>query len=221
VKTRMMCAAALLLTVLAGAATVPAIAATTTPELLQRGGQWMALRAGYVKGTGKVAPNGLVGFGFGYRRFMLDNWSMGAFASYDLLGRFGDAAEIQVPLTLELVRHTRWGAAVYPYIGLGAGAYYTKLYRTGEDQSGFTPGRFVTLGVNTPVQKNGMLGLDIRLAQVERTDGNPAFPGPDGSRPKVDDLLVIQAKNSYVTYNNDESKMRSIWSMKIEYTFAF
>jgi hypothetical protein len=219
VKTRMTCAAALMAVALACAATAPAIAAD--PDILARGSQWMSLRAGYVKVTGDVAPNGLVGGGFGYRRFVLNRWSVGAFASYELLGRFDRAAEIQVPLAVEVVRHSRWGAAVYPYVGVGAGAFYHKLYRTGEDVSNFSPGRYLTAGAQAPVSKNSMLGVDIRLAQVERPDDNPSFPGASAERAKIDDLLTQLRSGAVIDYNNDSSKMRSTWSIKFDYTITY
>lgn len=216
----MTCAAALLSVALACAAAVPAIAAGTDP-VLQRGSQWMSVRAGYVKATGDVAPNGLLGGGFGYRRFVLDKWSVGAFAHYELLGRFGKASEIEVPLTIEVLRHSRWGAAVYPYAGIGAGAFYHKLYRTGADWAGFRPGRYLVFGAQTPVQKNAMLGLDVRLAQVDRLDANPAFPGPPDGRPKVDDLLTDSARGPVIMFANEEGKMRSVWSIKFDYTLTY
>jgi hypothetical protein len=189
--------------------------------VLARGTQWMSLRAGYVKSMGDYQPDGLMGGGFGYRRFVLDHWSFGGFANYELLGRFGRAADIQVPITLEVARHSRWGAAVYPYVGVGAGAFFQKVYRTGVDRSGMVPGRYVTMGAYTPVQKNAMLGLDIRLAQVERTDNNPAFLGPWAERPKVDDLLGYLKQGPVIYYDNDESKMHTIWSFKLDYTLTF
>ncbi len=219
-KTRMTCAAALMVMALACAATVPAIAADSSISL-DRGSQWVSVRAGYVKSTGDLTADGLMGGGFGYRRFVLDKWSFGAFVNYELLGRFGRAAEIQVPLTLEVVRHSRWGAAVYPYVGLGAGAFYQKLYRTGADEARFSPGRYLTAGLSTPVRKNAMLGLDIRLAQVERHDDNPAFRGPDGARPKVDDLLSQLPQGPVIVHNNDQGKMHSTWSFKFDYTITY
>jgi hypothetical protein len=48
-------------------------------------------RAGYAKVAGDVVPDGMIGLGFGYRRLVLDNWSVGAFAHYDVLGRFDQA----------------------------------------------------------------------------------------------------------------------------------
>jgi hypothetical protein len=224
---RMTCAAALMAVALAGVVAVPVFAAGSSDaagDILKRGSQWMSMRAGYAKVTGDAAPNGLVGAGFGYRRFVLDKWSVGGFAHYELLGRFGSAAEITVPLTLEVLRHTRWGAAVYPYAGIGAGAFYTKRYRTGADVSAFTPGRYLTFGMDLPVRRQGLLGLDVRMATVDQPDANPAFPGPDGSRPKIDDLLIDLRGSSEdipLLFSDMESKSRTIWSVKLDYTITY
>jgi hypothetical protein len=223
----MTCAAALMAVALAGAA-VPVFAADSSDaplDILKRGSQWMSVRAGYAKATGDQAPNGLVGGGFGYRRFVLDRWSVGTFVHYEWLGRFGTAAEISVPLTLEFVRHSRWGAAAYPYVGIGAGAFYHKLYRTGADVSGFTPGRYLTCGVQVPVRRQGFLGLDLRLASVDKLDANPVFPGPDGDRAKIDDLLVglkVPASASMpLLFDASESKSRTLWSLKLDYSITY
>jgi hypothetical protein len=185
----------------------------------------MSVRAGYAKGSGDEAPNGSVGGGFGYRRFVLDNWSVGSFVYYDLLGRFGSAAETAIPITLEVVRHSRWGAAVYPYAGIGAGVFYLKRYRTGADESVFTPGRYLTCGMHTPVSRRGLLGLDVRMATVDQLDANPVFSGPDGSRSKIDDLLVDlkgpASADMPLLFSETESKSRTLWSVKLDYSITY
>jgi hypothetical protein len=212
----------------AGAAAVSAPASGSSAaagDILKRGSQWMSVRAGYAKVSGDAAPNGLAGGGFGYRRFVLDKWSVGGFAHYELLGRLGDAAEIAVPITLEVVRHSRWGAAVYPYAGIGAGAFYHKRYRTGADESGFTPGRYLTGGMHIPVRKQGMLGFDVRMATVDQLDANPAFSGPDGSRAKIDDLLVglkgPASPDMPLLFSETASKSRTLWSVKLDYSITY
>ncbi len=212
------------------AAAPAARAADTAPAAdheWSRGSQWFSMRAGYAKGSGDFAPNGMVGYGFGYRRFVLDRWSIGAFVHHELLGRFGGAADIEVPMTVEIVRHTRWGAAFYPYAGVGAGAYYRKYYRTGQGFSGFDPGAYLTLGAHTPITKAGLLGLDIRLSRVDAPDENPVFSGPDASRLKVPDIVkkVPQPTpantTDWIPYNDFGSKMGVSWSVKLEYTIAY
>jgi hypothetical protein len=211
-----------------GGAAAPVSAAGSskaTADIFKRGSQWMSVRAGYAKVSGDQAPNGLVGGGFGYRRFVLDKWSVGGFAHYELLGRFGDAAEIGIPLTLELVRHSRWGAAVYPYAGIGGGVFYYKRDQTGADVSGFTPGRYLVCGMHRPVRKQGLLGLDVRMATVDSPDANPAFPGPDGNRAKLDDLLIDLKKPSGsdipLLFAQTKSKSRTLWSLKLDYSITY
>ena len=213
---------------LAGATAVPVPAAGSSDaagDILKRGSQWMSVRAGYAKVSGDAAPNGLVGGGFGYRRFVLDKWSVGSFAHYELLGRLGGAAEIEIPLTLEVVRHSNWGAAVHPYVGIGAGAFYHKRYRTGADESGFTPGRYLTCGMHTPVRRQGLLGLDVRMATVDKPDANPVFPGPAGDRSKIDDLLVDlkgpASHNMPLLFSETDSKSRTLWSVKLDYSITY
>ena len=225
---RVTCSAALVATVLACAVAVPASAAGsagTTDDAFKRGSQWLSVRAGYAKGSGEVAPDGLLGGGFGFRRFVLDKWSVGGFVHYELLGRFGEAMDISVPLTLEVLRHSRWGAAVYPYVGIGAGAFYHKQSRTGADVSGFTPGRYLTLGAQTPVRPRGLLGLDVRIASVDRLDDNPAFPGPDGNRMKVDDLIVPlkgpSGGDMPLFFDERAAKTRTLWSVKLDYSITY
>jgi outer membrane protein W len=227
-RYRMTCAAAMMAMALAGAATVPAFAAGSVESagsVLKRGSQWMLVRAGYAKGSGEVAADGLVGGGFGFRRFVLDRWAVGAFAHYDLLGRFGGAADISVPLTIEVTRHSRWGAAVYPYVGVGGGAFYTKLYRTGEDASGFTPGRYLTFGADFPIRRQSMIGIDVRMATVDKFDANPAFPGPAVDRQKIDDLLVSlkgpTSPGMPLLFNADEAKTRTLWSVKLDFSINY
>jgi opacity protein-like surface antigen len=213
---------------LAGAAAASAPAAGSSDasgDILKRGSQWMSVRAGYAKVSGDAAPNGLVGGGFGYRRFVLDKWSVGGFAHYELLGRLGDAAEIAVPFTLEVVRHARWGAAVYPYAGFGAGAFYHKRYRTGADESGFTPGRYLTGGMHVPVRKHGLIGLDVRMATVDKLDANPVFSGPNRGRSKIDDLLVDlkgpPRSDMPLLFSETESKSETLWSVKLDYSITY
>jgi hypothetical protein len=225
---RLTSATALLVSVLACAAAVPGFAAGSPgapADPFKRGSQWMSLRAGYAKATGEVAADGSMGCGFGYRRFVLDGWAFGGFVQYDVLGRFGSAAEISVPMTLEVTRHARWGSAFHPYVGIGAGAYYFKQYRTGADNSSFTPGRYLTFGAQTPVRAAGLLGIDVRMSSVDRPDANPVFPGPASGRDKLDDLLIKlrdkDQREHLVLFSDSDSKSRVLWSVKIDYSISY
>lgn len=227
-RYRMTCAAALMAVALAGAAAVPVFAAGSSDaagDVLKRGNQGMSVRAGYAKVSGDQVPGGLVGGGFGYRRFVLDKWSVGGFVHYELLGRFGGAAEIAVPFTLEVLRHAHWGVAGYPYAGIGAGAFYHKRYRTGADESGFAPGRYLVCGIQVPVHKRGFIGVDVRRAGVDKLDADPVFAGLDGDRHKLDDLLVElggpSGPDMPLLFSATESKSRTLWSVKLDYSITY
>jgi hypothetical protein len=225
---RVTCAAALVTAALTCVATLPAFAqgsADAAAVSLQRGTQWMSVQAGYAKGAGEIAPNGMVGGAIGYRRFVLDHWSVGGFVGCDLLGKFGGSADMDVPLTIEIARHTKWGSSAYPYFGFGVGAHYRKYYRTGEDISEFTPGRHVAVGVMAPIHKGGLLGLALRMTSVAKFDDNPVFPGADPGRRKLDDFLKdlkgTTASTMPLMYNNTDSKTRLLWSVKLDYTLTY
>jgi hypothetical protein len=225
---RVTCAAALVTAALTCAAALPAFAEGSADEAgisLQRGTQWMSVQAGYARGAGDIAPDGLIGGAFGYRRFVLDRWSVGGFVGCDLLGKFGGSADIDVPLIIEIARHSKWGSAVYPYFGFGMGAHYRKYYRTGEDVSEFTPGRHAAVGVMAPIHQGGLLGLSVRMTSVAKHDDNAVFPGPDPDRRKLDDFLEdlkgTTAETMPLMYLNTEAKNRLLWSIKLDYTLTY
>jgi len=141
----------------------------------QKGSSWISARAGYAKSASANAAPGLIGAGVGYARMWRQNWSLGAYLHDDLLGKFAASAEIEIPLTVELVRHSQWGAALHPYFGIGGGAFYHKYYRTGADASKVLAGEYLTFGANSMVNPHGVLGLDIRLASVKVPGGDPTF----------------------------------------------
>jgi hypothetical protein len=225
---RVTCAAALVTAALVLAAALPAFAQGSADDMgisLQRGTQWMSLQAGYARGSGDISPDGMVGGAIGYRRFVLDRWSAGGFIGLDLLGKFGGSADMDVPIVIEIVRHTKWGAAVYPYVGFGVGAHYRKYYRTGQDVSEFTPGRHATVGVMTPIHKGGLLGLSLRMTSVAKLNDNPVFPGPSADRRDLDDYLEdlkdTTAETMPLMYSNTESKTRLLWGVKLDYTLTY
>src|SRR5947207_2318962 len=91
-----------------------ASAATGDSINWSRGRQWLTIRAGYAKSQAPGAANGNVGAGIGYSRFLTRRWAVGAYVHDDLLGKFGGgASEIEIPFTVEVVRHTRWGTAFH------------------------------------------------------------------------------------------------------------
>ena len=183
-------AAHLALPVATRAATAPADSIHDMRSPWQPGRQWMSFRVGFAKSSVPEAADGSIGGGMGYARMLpgfhiwrftpLRKYSLGASIQLDQLGRFGTAAEIEVPVTAELVRHYQWGTPyLRPYLGIGGGAFYRKLYRSGRDFARVKPGAFLTFGVNTPLDPRQVLGLDLRVSRVngENEGGNPVF-GP-------------------------------------------
>jgi hypothetical protein len=147
--------------------------------------QWLSFRGGYAKSGGTNAPATGFGVGVGYTR-MLDQWkigpwtlfkhfSLGAHVHVEHFGSFGRASEYSIPMTVELDRHFRWTTYMRPYLGVGGGAYYRKFYRTGEDTGQFEPGGFFVMGMNAPVDRQNVLGVDLRYSVVDAGEDNPVF----------------------------------------------
>jgi len=206
------------------AATAAAPARTAAAEVAAaeapwaRHAQWMSVRAGYAKISAEGAPDGLAGYGFGYVRFIMNRWSVGGYVHHDLLGRFVHSTAIEVPMTVEVVRHTRWGAGLHPYGGIGAGAFYYKFYRTGDDLAGFRAGRYVTLGFTSPVAHEHLLGLDIRVAWLDRVRDSRLFAGSEAGSPALPDAFKhpISVTNTGFTGGSETH-----WSVKFNYAFAY
>jgi opacity protein-like surface antigen len=182
---------AVLLAAMLAMATLPAAAvaaATDDQEHWAAKRQWFSFRAGYAKSATADAANGSVGGGIGYSRMLpkwkrFRNFSLGGYAHMEQLGHFGDAKEFEIPVTLELARHFRWGPKVHPYLGFGSGAFYRKLYRTGDDIGVMRPGRYIVLGMNSPVDGTRVLGVDVRFVKLDATNirVNPVFGAGDNN----------------------------------------
>ena len=178
----------------------PAAAQGMDPWAAKR--QWMSVRAGYAKSAAEGSADGNVGFGFGYTRFRNTKWSYGAHVQVDVLGRFADAYQLEIPWTLEVVRHYRWATAMRPYLGVGAGAFYEKVQGTSQDYGQFSPGTFLVGGSNTALSEHGLLGFDVRVAMVSLDhQDNPVFGG-DATAGKHQTRAVH-------------------WSAKLNYAWAF
>jgi hypothetical protein len=164
--------------------------------------QWFSVRGGYAKSTAQGAGDGNFGLGFGYTRFYTSNLAFSGNASVEILGRFGDAFELEMPWTVDVARHFLWPAAVRPYLGLGAGIYYHQYSNTGRDVSSILPGGYLLGGMNTPISDRGTLGVDIRMNFVEATgEDNPVFGLP---------------------VNGDEEQSRTVhWGVKLNYAWVF
>ncbi len=145
-----------------------------------KGAHWLTLRAGYAKSAVADAADGNVGAGIGFTALRNSKWSFGSSVHWELLGRFGGAAEIEVPWTVELTRHYKWNTPLRPYAGIGAGMYYHKVYRTGADAVDIRPGGFFAIGANTPVSDRSLLGADLRLTlQTQAESVDPIFPNEE------------------------------------------
>lgn len=157
--------------VLAGIATLLLAPAAHSAEALNAtawnpGAQWMSVRFGYAREQGNFSPNGNVGYGMGYSQMVSKRLSLGANVQHDLLGKFGGSALIAMPATLEALWHFSWSQGAHPYVGAGVAAVYRKIYRTGADASSVQPGYSLTAGINAPIDKAHLLGLDMRFASV-------------------------------------------------------
>lgn len=142
-----------------------------------RGSTWLSVRAGYAKAGYEGSASGNVGGGFGFTHMFFPSWSLGGYAQYDVLGRFGRATESELPFTLEAARHLKWGEAFHPYVGAGGGTYYHKIYRTGADFSAPRGGGYFLTGFNSPISARGLIGFDLRVGFVngELGHSNPVF----------------------------------------------
>jgi hypothetical protein len=135
------------------------------------GTSWLSVRAGYAKLAASGAPNGAAGYGFGYSRMLgrflfLDHFSIGANAHHELLGRFGGAALIDVPVTVEIDRHFQWSGSFHPYLGIGYGPNFIKGYRFPGAPGDVRGAVQIVGGGNVPLNSNSLLGVDARMGIV-------------------------------------------------------
>jgi hypothetical protein len=173
---RMACPLALAAAALIGSA-LPARAEMLNEAAWRTGAQWLSLRAGYAKMEARNAPSGNFGWGFGYSQMVSRRLSLGMNLQQDLLGKFDGSALIDLPLGFEALWHFRWNTGVRPYVGGGLGSVYRLTYRTGADHGSFQPMYFGSIGMNAPIDKAHVLGLDVRLAGVssDRIAADPVF----------------------------------------------
>lgn len=143
---------------------------------------WVSVRVGSAGSGARFAPRGDMGYGFGFTYFLGNQVAWSATVQHDVLGRFGEASEIEVPFTAEFTKHFKLSSTARPYMGAGFGAIYHKLSRTGDDASGFRQGIYFTMGGNAMMNASNLLGVDFRttLEQNTRTLNN-TFPNPKAS----------------------------------------
>jgi hypothetical protein len=143
---------------------------------------WISVRAGSASSGARFAPDGGFGYGFSYTWFLSNQLAWTATAQHDLLGHYGRAAEMEVPLTVEFTRHFHIATTTRPFIGLGWGGIFHKVYRTGDDASGFRQGVHLTIGGNSMLGATSLIGVDARLMLEQDTRSiNPTFPNIEPS----------------------------------------
>jgi hypothetical protein len=160
-----------------------------------RGANWLGFRAGAsaVSELGRPAPG--PGFGIGYQHFRSRRWALGVQLDYDLVGKYGGAAEIDVPLHAEITRHFDWGDAMRPYTGLSAGGTWHRTYRTGADEAEMRPSIFLVSGANVLVGPRALMGADFRVGwEGSARSADPVFPNTSNT------LLTWRLKVAYLRW---------------------
>lgn len=137
-----------------------------------KGTNWVTLRAGWAKRNGELAGNGYLGYGIGYQHMISRKYAFAAGAGYDVLGRFGAAADLAAPFTGEFQRHFNWHTSVRPYVGIGGGFYLRKNYRTPPDYTTTTTGGpHFSFGFTSALDDRHVIGIDARVARVDARTG--------------------------------------------------
>lgn len=142
------------------------------------GTNWISLRAGYAKLTTETSADGFVGYGVAYQRNLTSKYGFVASVHHEIIGAANVSKEISVPMTAGFVRHLDWRTALRPYVGLGAGYYFHKYYRSGLDYGGApASGWYLNGGWNIPLSDRNLFGMDARVSFVDGRGGvqNPVF----------------------------------------------
>ncbi|HTM57812.1 MAG TPA: hypothetical protein VL123_05295 [Candidatus Udaeobacter sp.] len=160
---------------------------------------WVSVRVGYNKATYRTAGDGNVGLGFGVNRMLNTGWGLAGTVERNVVGKFEDATESEVPFTIELDRHLKWGDAFRPYFGFGGGTWYHKFSKTTGDRSNVSGGGFFAIGGNAVVSPHGLIGLDVRLATVTKLGEDPPPDPVFGPQDKTTTRFSIKLTGS-VTY---------------------
>jgi hypothetical protein len=143
-----------------------------------RGATWMAFKLGTSGSKVANSPEASVAFGLGAQHFMSSKWAYGISVDLDVLGKFNGATQMEIPLTLDMTRHLRWGTdTVRPFLGTGIGVYYYRTYRTGADATDVRPGFHLSGGFNAPISGSALMGVMARGAvQWGAELDDPYFP---------------------------------------------
>jgi len=144
----------------------------------RRDATWMAFRVGTSGSKVAHSPDAGFALGVGGMHFRNSKWAYGLNLDVDVLGKFNGATQMEMPITLELTRHMRWGADTFrPFLGTGLGAYYYRTYRTGADATDVRPGFHLSGGFNSPISDSALLGVIARGAvQWGAESDDPFFP---------------------------------------------
>jgi len=144
--------------------------------------RWVSVRAGSPAAGARLAPGSGLDYGFGYTRFLANEVAWSATVQHDVRASFADAAEIEVPITVELTKHFRVSTPARPYLGGGWGTIYHKTFHTGADESGFRQGVYLATGANAVLNAGSLIGVDVRLMLEQDTRSiNPTFPRIEAS----------------------------------------
>ena len=145
-----------------------------------KGASWLGLRFGYANRTGELSGDGALGYGFSYTRMLSTRYAFSASINHDIVGHFAKQIDEAVPFTAEIQRVFKMGGDMRPYIGLGAGYYYRKYYRTDLEYNTTTEGGgHVSIGLTSQLDDKHVVGFETRVAWVQGRPGvtNPTF-GP-------------------------------------------
>ena len=139
--------------------------------------RWVSMRMGTAGSGANLAGDASYGYGFGYSWFLSNQLAWSATVQHDVLGRYGNASEIDVPVTVEFTKHFHLSDVARPYLGGGWGAIFHKTSRTGADESGFRQGVYLATGGNAMLNAHSLIGVDARLMMEQDTRSiNPTFP---------------------------------------------
>jgi len=145
-----------------------------------KGADWLSLRFGYANRTGETSGDGSIGYGIGYTHMLSNRSAFAAGINHDIVGHFAKQLDEAVPITGEFQRFFKWSGEMRPYLGVGAGFYFRKFYRTGtEYNTTTTGGGHVSIGFTSQIDAKHVVGFETRVAWVQGRPGvtNPTF-GP-------------------------------------------
>jgi hypothetical protein len=143
-----------------------------------KGASWIGLRFGYANRTGDLSGDGFLGYGISYTHMLSNRYAFAAGINHDIVGHFAHQIDEAVPFTAEFQRVFKMGSEMRPYLGVGAGYYYRKFYRTGTEYNTTTAGGgHVSIGLTSQLDDKHVVGFETRVAWVQSRPGitNPTF----------------------------------------------